>query len=186
MVEIRPESPFNIIYSSGTTGEPKGIVQPHGMRWTHVKRGLPYGYGPQAVTLLPRRCTPTPRWWCSSPLAFGGAVVLMKKFDARRYLEIAQARRATHTMLVPVQYQRLMAQPDFEAFDLSAFRMKFCTSAPFSAALKADVLARWPGGLVEFYGMTEGGGTRILEAHAPRQAAHRRPAGAGHRHAPDR
>ena len=50
---------------------------------------------------------------------------LMKKFDARRYLEIAQARRATHTMLVPVQYQRLMAVPDFEAFDLSAFRMKF-------------------------------------------------------------
>ena len=43
--------------------------------------------------------------------------------------------------------------------------MKFCTSAPFAAALKADVLARWPGGLVEFYGMTEGGGTCILEAH---------------------
>jgi acyl-CoA synthetase (AMP-forming)/AMP-acid ligase II len=44
--------------------------------------------------------------------------------------------------------------------------MKFCTSAPFPAALKADALARWPGGLVEFYGMTEGGGTCILEAHA--------------------
>jgi acyl-CoA synthetase (AMP-forming)/AMP-acid ligase II len=43
--------------------------------------------------------------------------------------------------------------------------MKFCTSAPFAAALKADVLARWPGGLVEYYGMTEGGGTCILEAH---------------------
>jgi acyl-CoA synthetase (AMP-forming)/AMP-acid ligase II len=43
--------------------------------------------------------------------------------------------------------------------------MKFCTSAPFQAALKAEVLARWPGGLIEFYGMTEGGGTFILEAH---------------------
>jgi acyl-CoA synthetase (AMP-forming)/AMP-acid ligase II len=43
--------------------------------------------------------------------------------------------------------------------------MKFCTSAPFSAALKADVLARWPGGLTEYYGMTEGGGTCILFAH---------------------
>jgi long-chain acyl-CoA synthetase len=68
-------------------------------------------------------------------------------------------------MLVPVQYQRLMARPDFDAHDLSRFRMKFCTSAPFNAALKADVLKRWPGGLVEFYGMTEGGGTCILEAH---------------------
>jgi acyl-CoA synthetase (AMP-forming)/AMP-acid ligase II len=69
-------------------------------------------------------------------------------------------------MLVPVQYQRLMAHPDFDRHDLSAFRLKFCTSAPFSAALKADVLKRWPGGLIEFYGMTEGGGTCILETHA--------------------
>ena len=68
-------------------------------------------------------------------------------------------------MLVPVQYQRLMARPDFDAHDLSSFRFKFSTSAPFDAALKADVLERWPGGLIEFYGMTEGGGTCILEAH---------------------
>jgi long-chain acyl-CoA synthetase len=68
-------------------------------------------------------------------------------------------------MLVPVQYQRLMAFPGFDRFDLSSFRMKFCTSAPFAAKLKAEVLARWPGGLVEYYGMTEGGGTCILEAH---------------------
>jgi long-chain acyl-CoA synthetase len=59
-----------------------------------------------------------------------------------------------------------MALPDFERRDLASFRVKFCTSAPFSAELKADVLKRWPGGLVEFYGMTEGGGTCILEAHA--------------------
>jgi acyl-CoA synthetase (AMP-forming)/AMP-acid ligase II len=89
----------------------------------------------------------------------------MPKFDAAAYLELAQQERITHTMLVPVQYQRLMARPDFERHDLSSFRTKFSTSAPFSAALKADVLQRWPGGLVEFYGMTEGGGTCILEAH---------------------
>jgi len=90
---------------------------------------------------------------------------LMPKFDAGGYLKLAEGHRATHTMLVPVQYQRLMAHPGFGAHDLSSFRFKFSTSAPFNAALKADVLARWPGGLIEFYGMTEGGGTCILEAH---------------------
>ena len=165
-VDLRPESPFNIIYSSGTTGEPKGIVQPHGMRWAHVRRGLPYGYGPGAVTLLATPLYSNTTLVVFFPsLAFGGEVVLMKKFDAPGYLQLAQRMHATHTMLVPVQYQRLMAHEQFDRFDLSAFRMKFCTSAPFPAALKADVLKRWPGGLVEFYGMTEGGGTCILEAH---------------------
>lgn len=172
-VEIRPESPFNIIYSSGTTGEPKGIVQPHGMRWAHVKRGVPYGYRPATVTLVATPLYSNTTLVVFFPsLAFGATVVLMKKFDARRYLEIAQRVRATHTMLVPVQYQRLMALPDFDAFDLAPFHMKFCTSAPFPAALKADVLARWPGGLVEFYGMTEGGGTCLLEAHLHRDKLH--------------
>jgi Acyl-CoA synthetases (AMP-forming)/AMP-acid ligases II len=68
-------------------------------------------------------------------------------------------------MLVPVQYQRIMALPQFGRFDLSSFRAKFSTSAPFAAALKADVVARWPGGLFEYYGMTEGGGTCLLVAH---------------------
>ena len=51
-VIVEPDSPFNIIYSSGTTGEPKGIVQPHSMRWSHVARASRYGYGPNTVTLL--------------------------------------------------------------------------------------------------------------------------------------
>ena len=68
-------------------------------------------------------------------------------------------------MLVPVQYRRIMALPDFERFDLSSYQMKFCTSAPFAADLKADILKRWPGGLTEYYGMTEGGGSCALLAH---------------------
>ena len=165
-VEPAPDWPFNIIYSSGTTGEPKGIVQAHAMRWAHVRRGATYGYGPQGITLLATPLYSNTTLVVFFPtLAWGGTVLLMGKFDAAGYLRLAAQRRVTHTMLVPVQYRRLMALPDFEAHDLGAFRMKFSTSAPFGAELKADVLARWPGGLVEFYGMTEGGGTCILEAH---------------------
>ena len=165
-VAVAPEHPFNIIYSSGTTGTPKGIVQSHGMRWAHIVRGLAQGYGPESVTLLA-----TPLYSNTTLVSFfpglcaGGSVRLMPKFDALRYLQIAQQIRATHSMLVPVQYQRIMALPQFGEFDLSSFRAKFCTSAPFRAELKADVLARWPGALYEFYGMTEGGGTCILAAH---------------------
>ena len=181
-VTVRPESPCNIIYSSGTTGTPKGVVQPHAMRWLHMLRGTPYGYGPDAVTVLA-----TPPYSNTTLVAFfpalglGGTVVLMSKFDAAAYLALAEGSRATHTMLVPVQYQRIMALPEFSCYDLSSFRMKFSTSAPFAAALKADVLARWPGGLIEFYGMTEGGGTCILEAHRHPDKLHTvgRPA-AGH------
>jgi long-chain acyl-CoA synthetase len=163
---LQPEWPFNIIYSSGTTGTPKGIVQSHGMRWTHVMRGAAYGYGPQSVTLLstPLYSNTTLVVFLPS-MAYGATVHLMAKFDAAGYVALAETLRVTHTMLVPVQYQRIMALPDFDRHDLKSFHMKFCTSAPFNAALKADVLKRWPGGLVEFYGMTEGGGSCILNAH---------------------
>ena len=98
-------------------------------------------------------------------LAAGGTAVLMGKFDAGEFLAVSERRRATHAMLVPVQYRRLMDHPEFDRFDLSAYRLKTCTSAPFAAGLKAEVLARWPGGLVEYYGMTEGGGSCGLAAH---------------------
>ena len=164
-VTTLPEDGFNIIYSSGTTGTPKGIVHSHAMRWQHIQRGAP-AYGAKAVTILS-----TPLYSNTTMASFmptvgsGGQVVLMKKFDARGFLELAARERATNTMLVPVQYRRIMALDDFDEFDLSSFVMKYCTSAPFPASLKADVLKRWPGGLVEIYGMTEGGAAFILEAH---------------------
>lgn len=165
LVDIQPEDDFNIIYSSGTTGTPKGIIHSHALRWNHIVRGAP-NYGPNAVTILS-----TPLYSNTTMASFmpsvgsGARTVLMRKFDARGFLELAERERATNTMLVPVQYRRIMAVEDFERFDLSSFHTKFCTSAPFSAALKADILKRWPGGLVEIYGMTEGGAAFVLEAH---------------------
>ncbi|HEX6242419.1 MAG TPA: class I adenylate-forming enzyme family protein, partial [Polyangiales bacterium] len=139
-VVIDPEAPFNIIYSSGTTGAPKGIVQPNRMRWAHVRRGRDSGYGPDAVTLISTPLYSNTTLVSFFPgLALGGSVVLMAKFDAARFLALAQRHRATHAMLVPVQYQRVMDSPALASADLSSFRMKFCTSAPFSAALKARV-----------------------------------------------
>ncbi len=166
LAPLDPTAGFNIIYSSGTTGTPKGIVQSCAMRSLHITGARRLGYGPDSVTL------------CSTPLysnttlvsfiptlAWGGTVVLMPKFDTARWLKEAETHRVTHAMLVPVQYRRLLADPGFDAADLSSLQMKFCTSAPFAADLKAEVLRRMPGGLIEFFGMTEGGVGFMLVAH---------------------
>ena len=161
--EVAPEQGFNIIYSSGTTGAPKGIVQPHSMRWGQVRRGI---YDESSVTMISTPLYSNTTLVSYLPtMANGGTAVLMPKFDVKGFLELAQAHRATHAMLVPVQYRRLMEYPEFGKYDLSSFKMKFATSAPFSAELKRQVLDRWPGGLIEYYGMTEGGGSCGLAAH---------------------
>ena len=166
-VDIEPDWPFNIIYSSGTTGEPKGIVHPHSMRWSHIQRSIRTGYGPDAVTLISTPLYSNTTLVSFIPtIALGGTAILMSKFDVRAYLELAQKYRVTHSMLVPVQYRRLMAFPEFDRYDLSSFQVKTATSAPFPAALKAEVVRRWPGRLVDSYGLTEGGGTCLLDCTA--------------------
>jgi acyl-CoA synthetase (AMP-forming)/AMP-acid ligase II len=161
--EVKPDQGFNIIYSSGTTGAPKGIVQPHRMRWGQIRRGV---YPAEAVTMIS-----TPLYSNTTLVSYlptisnGGTAVLMPKFDVTSFLDLSEKHHATHAMLVPVQYRRLMEHPDFDRYDLTSYKMKFATSAPFSAELKRQVLDRWPGGLVEFYGMTEGGGSCGLQAH---------------------
>lgn len=156
---------FNIIYSSGTTGLPKGIVHLHGMRQRQASRkGF---FTPQARTLL---STPMYSNTTIMPMlgtmAVGGTCVLMRKFDAGRWLALAAEQRVTHTMLVPVQYQRMLVHPTFDTIDLGALELSQCTGAPMDAAMKRELLQRWPGRFLEVYGLTEGGVTCLLDARA--------------------
>jgi long-chain acyl-CoA synthetase len=168
-----PFAAFNVIYSSGTTGKPKGIVQPNRMRWAHVRRYISFGFGRETVNLVS-----TPLYSNTTLVSFlpalglGATVIMMPRFDAHGFLRLAQKYGATHAPLVPVQFDRILRVPELDTFDLSSFRLKFSTSAHFPAALKAEALDRWPGGLIEVYGMTEGGGTCILYAHDHRDKLH--------------
>ena len=163
---VGPESDFNIIYSSGTTGLPKGIVHGHGMRMRQFNRA-DFNFNRDGVMLL---ATPlysnTTLLPMFSALSNGARVILMRKFEAARYLAIAAAERVTHTMLVPIQYRRILALPDFGKHDLSSYRLKQSTGAPLDAALKQEITERWPGRMIDVFGMTEGGTTCILDVGA--------------------
>jgi len=164
-IQIEMSDAFNLIYSSGTTGTPKGILHNHWMRSAQMDRVSPNGYDDNARTLLSTPLYSNTTIVSFLPTLYGGSTVyLMPKFDARGYLEIVQREKITHTMLVPVQYKRIMDVPDFDAFDLSSMQVKFSTSAPLRAEVKADVLARFPGKLLEYYGLTEGGGVTVLNS----------------------
>ncbi|MGD9946256.1 MAG: class I adenylate-forming enzyme family protein [Burkholderiaceae bacterium] len=164
---IEPNDEFNIIYSSGTTGLPKGIVHVHSMRSALAQRFAALGFTADSVSLVS-----TPMYGNFTlagmlpTLAVGGMVILMQKFDALGFLELAQRHRVTHAMLVPVQYQRMLALPEFDRYDLSSFVTKFIASAPSAVSLKRAVLERWPGRLIELYGLTEGGPGTLLDATA--------------------
>jgi acyl-CoA synthetase (AMP-forming)/AMP-acid ligase II len=166
-IPITPEMGFNLIYSSGTTGTPKGIYHDRAFR-ARGNQGLIelLGFDETMRTLV---STPfysnTTLFHFLAAMAAGGTAIVMEKFDPERFLQLSEAERITDAVLVPVQYERLLRHPSFGDYDLGAYRMKASTSAPLRAAVKRDILDRWPGGLVEFYGMTEGGVGCILVAH---------------------
>ena len=167
LVEHAPSDPFNIIYSSGTTGTPKGIVHSHRMRWRQfaatAASWLESGLGVRSLASTPLYSNTTMVAFLPALLA-GGTVRVMSKFDATRWLGHVQEDRSTITMLVPVQYQRLVDNAHLDSFDLSSLQLKYCTSAPFSGELKREVLERMPGALIEIYSLTEGGVVCLLEA----------------------
>lgn len=165
-VTVRPEWPFNVIYSSGTTGVPKGIVQSHALRWGSLRQTSNRGFGRDMVTLASTPLYSNMTLMSTLPtLARGGCVVLMDKFDATVFLDLAQLERVTYAIMVPVQFQRILACPGFDNYDLSSFRAKSCAGAPCPIELKREILARWPGQFFDVYGMTEGGGVCMLAAH---------------------
>ena len=158
---------FNLIYSSGTTGTPKGILHDRHYRAREQKLIGELGVDEACRTLV---STPlysnTTLFMFLSTMANGGTAFIMEKFDTQRFLKLSEAEKITHGVLVPVQYERLLNDPEFDCFDLSSYQLKLSTSAPLHKQTKEALLERWPaGGLLEIYGMTEGGVGCFLMAH---------------------
>ena len=168
---IAPDQPCSIIYSSGTTGRPKGIVHTHAARtdWAHAL-ALALRYDSASRTLVTTGLYSNISWvslLCT--LLVGGTLVVRETFDAGDVLETIRRERTTHTSMVPVQYQRLFDHAGFDDTDLRSMRSLMCCGSPLPATLKNAMFARFPGSVIELYGTTEGAVTTL----APEAAAGR-------------
>lgn len=164
---IAPEALFNIIYSSGTTGTPKGIVHDHLFRNRQLRRMREFGLDESRTTLVSTAMySNTTLVAALAALGNGGTLVMMPKFTPAGFLDLMADARPTHTTLVPVQIQRILADPAFGGADLSSLISTVVTSSRSPAQMKREMMARWPGRLYEMYGMTEGGLTSSLDLRA--------------------
>jgi acyl-CoA synthetase (AMP-forming)/AMP-acid ligase II len=90
--------------------------------------------------------------------------VVTRGFDAGEYLALAQTRGATHFFMVPTMVQRLLEASGFDTTDLRRTRLKYVAGSHLRSDLKHALLSRWPGSLLEVYGMTEGAPATCLLA----------------------
>lgn len=166
---VAPDALCNIIYSSGTTGTPKGIMHSHQARvdWAHdLAHALRYHSG--AKTLITTGLYSNITWVAMLPsLMLGGTLLLHAGFDVNAALDALNHHAVTHMAMVPVQLQRLVAAPNFTPDAFARLHSLMCCGSPLPAPLKAQLLSWMPSAFIELYGSTEG----IITTLAPEDAA---------------
>lgn len=162
-----------MLYSSGTTGRPKGILRPLSgepvgspMALTLLARGV-WGFGGDTVYLSPAPLYHSaPTGFTLSAHALGGTTVIMEKFDPDAALAAIERHRVTHSQWVPTMFTRMLKMPpDFRTrYDLSSHRVAIHAAAPCPVAVKREMIEWWGPILHEYYGGTELNGLTIVDS----------------------
>lgn len=157
-VTIDPDSPLNIIYSSGTTGLPKGIVASHrGRRDWAYDLAIALRYNGSSRTLLTIGLYSNISWVAMlCTLLAGGTLVIHSRFDAAEFLRTVAEQRISHTAMVPIQFQRVVEILREKGGDVSSMQAMMSCGSPLHERLKRDIFACFPCGIIELYGLTEG------------------------------
>lgn len=157
-ITLSADDPLNIIYSSGTTGLPKGILHSQRTRrdWAYdLAIALRYHGG--ARTLLTIGLYSNISWVAMlCTVLAGGTLVVHTRFDARTFLDTVAAERITHTAMVPIQYQRVVEAIESGRDDLRSMQSMMSCGSPLRDGLKRAIFEHFPCGIIELYGLTEG------------------------------
>jgi len=153
----------SIIYSSGTTGIPKGIVHTHYDR-TMMAVGLAAQFRIHAgsITVITTPVFTNATWAMVLPtVATGGTIVLMPAYDPEATLRAIAEECATHIFLVPTQYQTMLDHPACADADLSSLQVMLSMGSALPLPLKKRILDELGPNLMELYGCTEGPSTTL-------------------------
>lgn len=162
----------DMLYSSGTTGRPKGIRPP--LSGTQVDEdpgmmvqvfGKLYNFTENTVYLSPAPLYhAAPLRYCAMTTALGGTVIVMDHFDPEESLKLIEQYSATHSQWVPTMFVRMLKLPEEvrAKYDVSSMQVAVHAAAPCPAEVKRKMIEWWGPVITEYYAATEAAGVTLI------------------------